>query len=145
MAIKRRCYTCKRSKTLSCFLRDKTRPRGRAYQCRKCKNSEAVRRYGTNCAMYAARYRAQNIAKYGITLYDFAQLRAAQNNLCAICQQPETTRTNSGRVRRLCIDHDHRTNKVRGLLCVSCNRALGLLRDKPELLRKASIYLEQHA
>lgn len=40
------------------------------------------------------------------------------------------------------IDHDHRTMKIRGLLCSICNRGLGYFKDSPELLRKAANYLE---
>jgi len=49
-----------------------------------------------------------------------------QKNLCAICGLPETDYQQYG-VKNLAIDHNHRTKKVRGLLCSKCNRALGLL------------------
>ena len=43
--------------------------------------------------------------------------------------------------KRLYIDHDHETGKVRGLLCLQCNTALGLLKDNPKVLKKALKYL----
>ena len=44
---------------------------------------------------------------------------------------------------KLCIDHNHETGKVRGVLCGNCNSALGLTKDSPELLRKLATYLEE--
>jgi hypothetical protein len=43
----------------------------------------------------------------------------------------------------LCIDHNHETNEVRGLLCHNCNRGLGFLKDSAELVKKAATYLEE--
>ena len=42
-----------------------------------------------------------------------------------------------------CVDHDHKTNKIRGLLCNSCNRGLGYFRDDIRMVRKAAKYLER--
>ena len=53
----------------------------------------------------------------GVTVEDYDRLLAAQGGGCAICGNPPKT-------RRLDVDHDHRTGKVRGLLCHRCNRAL---------------------
>jgi uncharacterized protein YbaR (Trm112 family) len=55
----------------------------------------------------------------------------AQDGKCAICQQS----------RVLCLDHSHANNAVRGLLCRSCNRLLGVVDDNPELLENAARYL----
>lgn len=52
---------------------------------------------------------------------------------CAICERTE----------QLVGDHDHATGKPRGILCRTCNLALGNMRDKPELLRAAAAYLER--
>lgn len=68
-------------------------------------------------------------------------MRAAQNDLCAICGRPERSML-KGKVRRLAVDHDHKSSKVRGLLCADCNRALGLFQDDPDRLRMAAEYLE---
>lgn len=79
------------------------------------------------------------IKKYGLSVEDFYALLYAQRGACAICGDRASGKGPSG--RRLNIDHCHKTGKVRGLLCVSCNRALGWFRDNPELLRKAIVYL----
>lgn len=72
--------------------------------------------------------------KYGITLEDYKCMFEAQDGVCAICEESE-----EGRL--LAVDHCHETNKVRGLLCGSCNRALGLFKDDPILLSRAKEYV----
>lgn len=72
--------------------------------------------------------------RYGITLETFRELAEKQNGRCAICGNPP-------RGKRLCIDHDHDSGRVRGLLCHRCNRAIGFFGDSPELLAKALAYL----
>lgn len=59
--------------------------------------------------------------KYGITLAEYDQMLEEQHGVCAICGGADP----SG--RRLAVDHDHETGKVRGLLCTSCNTRLGFL------------------
>lgn len=76
---------------------------------------------------------------YGITLEDYEKLWKAQGHVCAICLQ-ECNRSNS---TRLCVDHCHKTGRVRGLLCFNCNVGLGKFKDDPELLQAALIYLEK--
>lgn len=44
--------------------------------------------------------------------------------------------------QRICVDHCHKTNKVRGFLCIKCNTALGMVDDKIETLRKLIEYLK---
>ena len=64
---------------------------------------------------------------------DYAADVEAAEGRCAICREvPDSS---------LCIDHDHATGKVRGLLCTGCNLALGLMRDDPATLRRAVAYL----
>lgn len=60
----------------------------------------------------------------------------SQSSLCAICGQTCSTG------QRLCVDHDHATGKMRGLLCRKCNSGLGQFGDDPEMLRAALSYLE---
>lgn len=62
---------------------------------------------------------------------------AAQNGLCAICGGPPGKRS-------LNVDHDHVSGNVRDLLCATCNVGIGVMRDNPDLLRKAADYIERH-
>lgn len=77
---------------------------------------------------------------YGLTLDEFERMKTAQSGLCAICQQPPS-RIRLDRIGELAVDHDHKTGKVRGLLCHYCNSGLGQFRDSPELLTRAIAYL----
>ena len=65
---------------------------------------------------------------YKITLEQYEEIYRKQGGVCAVCFERETMKY-LGKVRELCVDHDHNTGKVRGLLCSNCNRALGLLQD----------------
>lgn len=78
---------------------------------------------------------------YGITLIEYEAMLEAQGGVCAICGEKETRKNRYTGICRLHIDHDHKTGEVRGLLCSSCNFALGGFRDDPEILIKAMKYL----
>ncbi len=66
----------------------------------------------------------------------------SQDNLCAICNKPET-QVRQGLVIKLAVDHCHKTGIVRGLLCTKCNKGLGMFLDNSDNLIKASEYLNQ--
>jgi hypothetical protein len=78
--------------------------------------------------------------KYGVTVEWYREQLSKQNNVCAICKQPETA-VIKGKVISMPVDHCHKTGKVRGLLCTSCNRGLGLFGDNPDFLKSAIKYL----
>jgi len=80
---------------------------------------------------------------YGITLEQYNQMVIDQNNQCKICNKVENSKDYRGKTRQLAVDHCHTTNKVRGLLCGACNRALGLFKDDPEYLLKAYQYIKE--
>jgi Recombination endonuclease VII len=69
---------------------------------------------------------------YGLTPEDYYDLLEAQNYRCAICDEPSD---------RLCVDHCHETDQIRGLLCIRCNSMLGFARDNTERLMRAADYL----
>jgi len=76
----------------------------------------------------------------------YAAVLAQQHGACAICRQTETaTDPKSGKVRRLAVDHDHTTGKIRGLLCAACNRGLGDFKDNRRSLMNAIGYLLRHS
>jgi len=76
---------------------------------------------------------------YGIAPEEVDALLRKQNNRCAICARPP-----NGRAKVLVVDHDHATQKVRGLLCDWCNRGLGLFQDDAESLIRAAAYLKKN-
>jgi hypothetical protein len=77
---------------------------------------------------------------YGINGRDgYEEILASQGGGCAICGR---TSHGTGQ-KRLYVDHDHKTQAVRGVLCASCNRAIGLMQDDPERLRNAAEYLDR--
>lgn len=78
--------------------------------------------------------------KYGLTEREFEALLAAQGHACAICRKPAGLSK-----ARLCVDHCHKTGRVRALLCVGCNVGLGSLGDDPERVAAALKYLRHHA
>jgi len=75
--------------------------------------------------------------KFGITLDVYNKILEGQNGVCAICKDECLTG------RQLAVDHDHKTGKVRGLLCMECNIGLGKFKDSSELLSKAISYLQK--
>ena len=86
--------------------------------------------------------------KYGITNKDYDLILKSQNGTCAICDGENSTRekgthNNKSVAMALSVDHNHKTGKVRGLLCNGCNTSLGKFKDDPVLLQKAIKYLEE--
>ena len=76
--------------------------------------------------------------KYGITEAQYDEMLKLQNNKCAICKSSETK---DKKRHRLMVDHCHSTGIVRGLLCSSCNKGLGLFNDAPDVMQSAIKYL----
>lgn len=79
-----------------------------------------------------------NLRKHGVTLEWYHNQLALQNNSCAIC------RKQPGEGKKLCVDHDHTSNQVRGLLCNLCNSMIGFACEKSEVLKNAILYLDKH-
>jgi hypothetical protein len=137
------CSTCKEVKPISDFGVNRGKPR---HQCKECKNKDSKEWYSKNkerkkelSSNYRHTKKNQDLKKaYGITLDDYNNMLVEQNNQCKICM------TSADRLKRsLCVDHDHSTGKVRGLLCDTCNRSLGLLKDNIDILKKAVQYLQE--
>ena len=78
--------------------------------------------------------------KYNITFKDYLEIWNNQNGVCAICGQPET-KTVKGTLSMLSVDHNHKTGKIRGLLCFKCNTTLGRINDSSDVLKKMIDYL----
>lgn len=74
-----------------------------------------------------------------MTLEQYQEMLFKQNGLCLICGK-----SNKSTKRKFPIDHDHKTGKVRGIICHNCNRGLHYFDDK-EIYVKILAYLEAHA
>lgn len=72
---------------------------------------------------------------YGITLEEYDAILKTQKGGCAICKV---------KAKILCVDHCHKTGKVRGLLCQLCNRSIGMMKDDISILESAIVYLKSH-
>lgn len=82
---------------------------------------------------------------YGIDAAHYYRVLEAQQHRCAVCGCEASDPARNKGKKRFNIDHDHTTGQVRGLLCSTCNVAIGHLRDSATLLRRAAAYLESYA
>lgn len=135
------CCTCKEELPLSAFNKSKANKDGHMYMCRECGKKKSKDRYYANrediLFDLKGTHRERHLQqKYGISEQEYDKLLTKQNGVCAICERKCTKQKN------LCVDHDHETGKVRGLLCDNCNVGLGRFKDSLKLLLKAAEYLE---
>ena len=127
------CNLCKVEKEVSLFSVDARSRSGYQTRCKDCQS--AVKKE------MAAYYRKKHLEyKYGLTPEEYQEMLEAQNHRCAICGISEVHAENS----RLCVDHNHDTGEVRGLLCKKCNQAIGLLQDNADFCDSAGKYLRLH-
>lgn len=83
--------------------------------------------------------------KYGITLVEYNKILLYQDNRCATCKQYETVKDpRNNKLKDLAVDHNHKTGKVRGLLCDSCNLSIGRTKENIKTLKNMIEYLEYH-
>lgn len=102
------------------------------------KNKERVRCQGkiwnqNNKSKIQHRYLQKT---YGITLSQYEDTFQRQNGCCAICHRPQ-----SSLKKKLGVDHNHITGKVRGLLCYECNYGLGYFKDNADILIQGAKYI----
>ncbi len=84
--------------------------------------------------------RAKNLwNKYKISIEDYETILKKQDSKCAICGA--TKKRKNLKSFFLCVDHDHRSGKIRGILCNKCNTALAFFNDSVDNLQTAASYL----
>jgi hypothetical protein len=135
MGMHKKCPKCKEIKTLVSFrIRASGSPTSYCLPCQKAYDSKRHRP--------DARWRHLK-RKYGITIEEFDKMLSSQGSRCAICDTSnpwDGVRPNRG----WNIDHCHKTNKIRGILCCSCNMALGNAKDSIDILHKMISYLNNN-
>ena len=113
-------------------------------ECRIEKNDEIWKERYHNDENYKQKsidsaWRSSLKRKFGISIETYIEMLEKQNYRCAICDRHQEELP-----KRMAVDHNHDTGKVRGLLCGNCNPGIGNLGDSVELLRKAIEYLEEN-
>ena len=131
---KKPCSRCHKLKPISEFYSHGLTKSGFDSQCKICKNKHTREHWYTK-----AKSRTKNLKyTYNLTDEQYNQMYVDQNGCCAVCG------THQRELRKaLGIDHNHISNQIRGLLCQTCNTALGQLKadDGIELLQNAINYL----
>jgi len=128
------CSSCGESRPTSAFRKEPQLRRGYRSKCNVCRNAERRARYDPEKNREVTQRKAWNVRawRYGVSIAELQTLLAVQAGMCAICHKPMV---------KPCVDHDHDSGRVRGLLCHSCNNLLGLADDSPERLENAKQYL----
>ncbi len=139
------CTKCKKEKSLDEFPRKGSNRKGLRAQCKVCKNKDACDNRARNKKENPEQYFENNFkhnikGKYGLTVEQWQQMFDGQRGCCSICgiHQSEIK-------RRLDVEHNHNTGKVRSLACVTCNKLIDICETKfYGLENKIRNYLERN-
>jgi hypothetical protein len=137
----KQCRKCKKYKDLNDFHKQagSRMKDGHRNKCKECRGEERRERYANDPEHWKV-IKSQNLKSwYGMTLDQWNQMFMDQKGCCAICEE----HVSKLKTKELCVDHDHSTGEIRGLLCHSCNRGIGLLKDSPEILSKTLVYFNR--
>ena len=140
----RKCKECETEKNLADFYLDKRTSDSLSKICISCKNNKEKESNLKRQRLYRkgkGKDRRKEWLKYfyDLTSEQYFELLKNQNHCCKICG----THEKDAYKQTLFVDHDHDTGKVRGLLCNSCNTALGHFKDSQEILKNAMDYLNE--
>ncbi len=165
-ALVKHCKKCGAVKALDDFYGEKGGRDGKRPECKSCTSARRKEWYAKNRQREIARVKAWQQDnperlkawreknrdrrleqlreihlrnKFGLTPDEYDGILDAQLGVCALCTSPPTPGIS------LHVDHDHGTGEIRGLLCVRCNNAIGLLRENPDLMRRAARYVTADA
>lgn len=118
------------------------------FRDKNCKTCRSVFTPTNPCQLYcSSACKGKNAyykRNYGIDDATLDQMKKDQDDKCYLCHSEGFLIGKNNHNEKLAVDHDHETGKVRKLLCHNCNRALGLFKDNPEIMRKAASYVEEH-
>ena len=143
----KQCSKCNTVKDLTEFHTFKSY-KGKTYFKSWCKCCHKEHKRISQTANKSLKRHEYNLkSRFNMTVEQYDQMLKDQNYVCKICGKPETTKSTAkcGRVQRLAVDHDHKTGKVRGLLCQSCNVGLGKFKDDYNILLRAANYKKENS
>ncbi len=113
--------------------REEIRERARkSYENNPEKNRERAIRWNKNNPEAVKR---RNLKRYDLSYENWLRMWEEQDGKCAICEKPFNKPSNA------CVDHNHKTGEIRGLLCNRCNYGLGFFNDNQKLIIRAIKYL----
>jgi len=153
----KRCTKCKKFKVLSEFCKNVHAKDKHNFRCKTCCSEQQkvfnrkhpkyqqgqVQKWNKNNPekRHKHQLRCHYKRMYNLSLEDLNEMFLNQNNKCAICgiDQKDLKKR-----KGLAVDHNHKTGKIRALLCGKCNRALGGFNDDIILLEKAILYLKKY-
>lgn len=136
------CRTCAKTKAVDEFSFHDTKTGCRKTICKTCDAERAVRWAKAHPNERAVVERRRHLKRtFGLTETDYEEMLTSQGGACKICKR----KSSGTRNHRMFVDHDHTTEKVRGLLCFKCNTGIGAFDDNPGLLEKAAAYIEEYA
>ncbi len=128
------CPKCKTPKELEEFGKGDTRAFGKTSWCKACLNERRRNHYDTDEA-----YRMHLQFTYGLSIDQYLSMYYDQGGRCAACKDRLELRVR----KRIAVDHDHQTGRIRGLLCNACNSALGMLKDDHRRIQGLARYLKR--
>jgi hypothetical protein len=140
------CTSCNLPKALDDFHRNCQRADGYLSKCKSCVKEYRKLHPLDNPKIYSGMLtkdpyynRKKNLKKlYGITLEEFNEMLLLQDGVCKVCKNLQLGKGDFH------VDHDHKTGKIRGLLCHKCNVALGMVQDSIEILQSLISYLKDN-
>ena len=117
-------------------------------ECKECRNKYNLNLYHTNPKQKdnhrKASWKHQIYKAYNLTVEAFRILESKQGGRCAICKRSkEEIKRERKKFYEFSVDHNHKTGKVRGLLCPTCNTLLGHAKDDIQILYNAIEYLKE--
>jgi hypothetical protein len=166
------CKQCGKSKPLTLFRRHSIMKDGFSNKCKECTGKrdklyeathkeqikESYVKYDASHRLQRRHFQNQYYAahkeqkrnsrlkqRFGIDAEEYQRLLTKQMDGCAICGTTIPGGPGKRNPLGFAVDHDHKTGKVRGLLCRNCNTGIGLLKDKVSVIRNAVDYVERYA
>lgn len=143
------CIDCSEWKKLIDFHKHKGKPFRVNVYCKDCANQRARKNHKENRAPGTEGQKAYRRSLrefyykrvYGITLDQYEEMLASQDDKCAICIKPIGYAEGPAKAH---LDHNHTTGAIRQILCVCCNKGIGYLQEDERILENAIAYLRKH-